>query len=191
MDTTDCLNLPYPECDPPLTQDASDIDQFRALAEATDTAVQAYADAVTDDLLSPPSARMSSLLGSGAGQDFVQQYTTTSWAFPASMADTVQGGMRIPEDGWYMVGGYMTMTLSPQTAINTRIEPIVNGDPVSSRQGPSYSSGVGSSEDLAWVDVLFLRAGDLLGTMTHHAGNPATVISYQGDMWALQILTNG
>ena len=39
MDQTDCLGLPFPECDPPLTKDASDIAQFRDLAEATDAAV--------------------------------------------------------------------------------------------------------------------------------------------------------
>lgn len=192
MKETDCLGLPYPECDPPLVKDASDIIQFKALADATDAAVQEYADQVQADLLQPPSARQSGLTGGGAGQDFVQSYNTAvSWAFPASMGDLVAGGIRIPENGWYWVGGYLQITLTPQTAINTRIEPLVNGDPVSSRQGPSYSSGPGSAEDLTWIDCLFLQAGDVVTTMTHHNGNPATVISYQGDIWALQVLANG
>lgn len=192
MNQTDCLGLPYPECNPPLIKDASDIIQFKALADATDAAVQTYADQVSADLLDPPSARQTGFTMSGAGQDFVQSYTTTVlWADPVSMGDLVAGGIRIPENGWYMVGGHLTITLTPQTAINTRIEPLVNGDPVSSRQGPSYSSGVGSAEELNWTDVLFLNAGDVLSTMTHHNGSAATVIAYQGDIWALQVLANG
>lgn len=190
MKETECLGLPYPECDPPLTKDASNIEQFRDLAIATDTAVQALSDSITANLLSPPLARMSNLTESGAGVDFFHIYTFNEFAQPASMADTVAGGIRIPEAGWYMVGGATTATFAPQTAINMRGEPLVNGSAVSSRQGPSYSSGPGSTEPLSWVDVLFLEAGDLVTFFTHHTGSPAQVIGYETYIWAYQVLAN-
>jgi hypothetical protein len=187
MDTTDCLALPYPECDPPLTEDASDIAQFRALAEATDAAVQAYADDLDDTLLSPDAAAMTG--GSNtAGQDVIHAITVLQFENTPGMADTLAGGIRIPKDGWYMVGGYVRASISPPTVVNMRVEPLVNGDTVSSRQGPGFHNV--SSEDVTWTDVLFMREGDLLNVMTHHTGSSATVITYTTRLWALLVLAN-
>lgn len=53
MQTTFPFALPCPECDPPLTKDASDIAHLRDLAMAVDTAVEALAVAADDVLISP------------------------------------------------------------------------------------------------------------------------------------------
>lgn len=187
MQTTDCLGLPYPECDPPLTKDASDIEQFRDLAEATDAAVQAFADSVSDRLLNPDAVNMFG--GSNAaGQDIVH-FTSGVNFDNAGMSDTVADVIRVVEDGWYIVGGWVAAS-SPThpTPTNIRIEPLVNGDVVSARQGPG-APAIGS-EYVAWVDVLQLRAGDVLQTMTHHTDAAATVFTYATVLWAQQILIN-
>lgn len=188
MDTTDCLGLPYPQCDPPLVKDASDIEQFRDLAEATDTAVQAYADQLTETLTSPPSAAMTGGVNI-AGSEANQFYSVVVWD-TGGMADTVGQGFRIQEDGWYMLGGSVRMSGFSPTVTNMRIDPLLNGDPWSSRQGPGHVIVGRTSEDVDWTDVGFFRAGDFLNTRANHTGNPATVVTYTHRMWVLQILVN-
>ena len=187
MKETECLGLPYPECDPPLTKDASDIEQFRDLAEATDAAVQAYADQLTDTLTAPPSAAMTggvNIAGSEANQFYsVVEFDT------GGMADTVAQGFSIQEDGWYMTGGSVRISgFGAGVTVAMRIDPLLNGDPWSSRQGPGFF--VNGTEDVNWTDVGFFRAGDFLNTRAAHTGNPATVATYNHRMWIVQVLTN-
>ena len=185
MDTTDCLGLPYPECDPPLIQDASDIGHLENLAVATDAAVQALADSIQDVLVAPDAIKMSGGDNS-AGLD-VQHYLFSSiWTNNPDMADSTAGVIRIQETGWYYVGGYVRVATA--TSVFVTVEPIVNDTPVSGRQGPAVTNGI--NEDNAWVDTLFLQAGDGLRIATHHAGNPVTVFTYAFLVWAQRILVN-
>jgi|GEM_PF-4464852 len=185
MDTTDCLGLPFPQCDPPLTKDASDITQFQALAEATDAAVQAYADDV-DNLYTSPDA-VAMLGGTNvAGQDVVHFFGGGAEFDNAGMADTTAQVIRVLETGWYMVGGHVLITTA--TAVFVRVEPLVNGDPPSSRQGPGFATA--GTEAVSFADVLFLQAGDSLQMMTHHVASAVTVNTYSVRMWAFRILVN-
>lgn len=188
MDTTECLGLPFPECAPPLTKDASDIAQFQELAEATDSAVQGLDDAISATLLNPPMARMNGGQNA-AGQDLVQFYGGFVDFDNFNMADTVADGIRIQQDGWYMIGGSVEVNTVPAgTSIGLRTEPLVNGDTVSSRQGPGFSAI--SGEEVNWTDVVFLREGDFLNTMTHHFDNPLTVFTYTVSLWAMLVISN-
>jgi hypothetical protein len=191
MDTTDCLGLPFPECEPPLVKDASDIIQFKALADATDAAVQAYSDSLTSNLISPPMVLMQGSLNS-AGQDVVQFFNGTVAFDTAAMADTINDMIRIPENGWYMFGFFVH--LDNAVTFNVRAEPLLNGDPFSARQGPSSwvpPSGVGGvNEQLMGADCAFFNEGDLLNFMTHHTDNPATLHNYVNCMWALQVMAS-
>lgn len=187
MDTTDCLGLPFPQCNPPLTKDASDIEQLRDLAVATDGAVQAFADSVSARLLNPDAACMSGTVVA-AGQD-VTHFTSTTIFDNAGMADTVADVIRIQEDGWYIVGGWVSaQSATLPNPINIRIEPLVNGDVVSARQGPG-APAVGN-EYVAWVDVLQLRDQDVLQAMTHHTDTAVLSVTYVTRIWAQQILIN-
>lgn len=184
MKQTECLGLPYPECAPPLVKDASDISQLKALAEATDAAVQELADNVTNLYTSPDACAMTG--GTNvAGQDVVHFLPTMEFD-NAGMADTTADVIRILETGWYMVGGHVLVSTAP--AVFVRIEPLVNGDPPSSRQGPGFATS--GQEAVSFADVLFLAAGDVLTLMTHHVANPVTVNTYAVRMWALRILVN-
>lgn len=186
MDVTDCLELPFPECDPPLTKDASDIIQFKALADATDAAVQALDDTITDVLTAPDAVYMEG--GQAiAGNDVIHGLNGFVNFDTAGMADTVADRIVIQQDGWYMIGGSVYMNTTPGSSNGLRVEPLLNGDPFTSRQGPGWSL---ITEYVNWVDVAFFRAGDQLNLMTHHFGASATVFTYTVDMWALQIATN-
>lgn len=191
MDATECLGLPYPECNPPLTKDASDIKQVRDLAEAADVAVQALDDQITETLTAPDAVRMAGVT-TAAGLDIVHALNDAFIQFDtAGMADTVSDLIRVVSDGWYMIGGFVRVTgggIAGLGSIGLRIEPLVNGDTISSRQGPGYVTNVG--EEVTWTDMALLREGDTLTVMTHHAGNPATSFLYSVEVWALQVLPN-
>jgi len=186
VDTTECLGLPYPQCDPPLTKDASDISQLRDLAEATDAAVQAFDDQLTDTLTSPPAAAATG--GSNTAGTEVNQFYSSLEFDNDNLWDSVYDGFRIQEDGWYMVGGHVNITGFGAVSVNLRVDPLLNGDPWSSRQGPGAYTA--QAETVCWSDVGFFRAGDLLNTRTAHTGAAATVATYGARMWILQVLTN-
>lgn len=186
MDVTECLGLPFPQCDPPLTKDASDIEQFRDLAVATDTAVQELSDRVTDTLTAPDCVSMEGGVTT-AGTDITHFLNGFVRFDTANMADTVADMIVIRQDGWYMIGGYVTITTAAGTSNGMRVDPLLNGTPFTARQGPGWSL---ISEYTSWTDVAFLRTGDQLNCMTHHFGNPATSFTYFVNMWALQIATN-
>lgn len=186
MDRTDCLGLPYPECAPPLVKDASDIEQFRDLAIATDTAVAALAASVTNLYTSPDAVSMTG--GTVvAGQDVTHFLTAVDYD-NASMGDTAADVIRIQETGWYIVGGYVEVQTA--AAVFVRAEPLVNGDPVSSRQGPGFTVTTVNLEEAGFTDTLFLQAGDALQLMSHHVALAATVYTYAVRMWAVRILIN-
>lgn len=185
MKETECLGLPYPECNPPLVKDASDIEQFRDLAEAVDAEVQELDDALTATLFEPAAVKMSG--GQNIAGTDITHFPAVVVFDNAGMANTTLDGISIQTDGWYMIGGWVRRDGGP-TVTDIRVEPLLNGDPFTSRQGPGYSTP--STEDVTWTDVGFFRAGDFLNFMTHHTGNPATVFTYVHQMWALQVLTN-
>jgi hypothetical protein len=184
MKETECLGLPYPECAPPLVKDASDIVQFKALADATDAAVQTLADSVDNLYTSPDAVAMVGGINA-AGQDVTHFLGGTEFD-NAGMADLTAQVIRILETGWYLLGGHVQISTLP--AVFVRAEPLVNGDPVSSRQGPGFATA--GVEAVSFTDALFLQAGDALQMMTHHVASPVTVNTYSVRMWALRILVN-
>ena len=185
MDTTDCLGLPYPQCDPPITQDASDAGQIENLATAIDTAVQKLADTIQDVLVAPDAIKVDG--GTVAAGLDVQHYVFSSlWNNNPALDDSAAGVIRIQETGWYYVGGDVRVITG--ASIFLTVEPIVNDTPVSGRQGPSVYNGL--NESLAWVDTLFLQEGDGVRIATHHAGSPVTVFTYAFRIWVQRILVN-
>lgn len=188
MKETDCLGLPYPECDPPLTKDLSDIAQLRDLAFATDAAVQALADRVNEQLLRPDAVVMFGSIGLLQGQDQTQSYTNTIYD-NAGMADTIAGGIRVQESGWYEIGGWISAAAVPTVAfsLGVRIEPQLNGEPFTARQGPGWPA---DREYASWVNTVFLTAGDFLTTTSHHQDSPTRVVDYSYRLWAVQVLSN-
>lgn len=192
MEQTDCLGISFPQCDPPLTKDASHIKQFKDLALQVDTAVQAYADALDTDLINPDAVVMSG--GQNvAGRDIVHFYSAVVFD-NGGLADTVADGIRFVRSGWYMIGGWIRAgaATSPASGIGLRIEPLRNGDTFSARQGPGRPTVAvpSSTDDVAWSDVAFFNSGDFLNTMTHHADSAALTLTYTTQIWALLVAAN-
>lgn len=86
MDQTDPCRFPYPQCDPPLTEDASDIAQLRDLAVAVDTYVQGLYDRAGDLLNTPDAA----VLVNGATQ--IANEVANLIALPTVEFDNTPGG---------------------------------------------------------------------------------------------------
>jgi len=189
MDTTDCLGFPFPECDPPLTEDLSDIEQFYELAIAVDTAVQTLADNIVEELRSPDYVAMSGTIVR-TGQEQTMVYAVIE-ANNAGMADTAAGGIVIQEDGEYLLGGWVDADAAlSATSMGLRIEPFVNGALVAGRHGPGFPTfGTGTSlEYVAWMETIHLRAGDFVNAVTHHTISAATSVSYTSRIWALLVM---
>lgn len=191
MDVTDCLALPYPECDPPEVKDASDIVQMKNLALAVDSAVQQLDDVITEYLTEPDSVLME---GGAAVAGRIQDIPFTSFEFDnASMASIPDARIKIQSTGWYLIGGWVRGTHGVDAGIGIRVQPTVNGDPVSNRQGPGRPTFAGASatDDLSLNAVsLFLNAGDLVGMRTNHTGAVGLSVAYSATLWATRILIN-
>lgn len=187
MDKTDCLELPYPECDPPLVKDASDIVQFRDLAFAVDAAVGALETNINDTLLQPPACVVEGGTNT-AGRDIIQPLGGPPFYDNASIHSTVTDILTAPEDGWYFVGGYVRADPTAGSNIGLRVQPVVNGEAISALQGPGRDHL--GTDSLNWNDVLFLREGDTVTCMTRHSAATGLVVNYVVIMWIYQVVTN-
>lgn len=194
MDQTTCLGIPYPECDPPRVKDAADIEQFRDTALGVDAAVQQLNDAVTEYLVSPDACVMSGGL-TAAGRDLDLPLTVSVYD-NASMASVTDTRIRIASDGWYLIGGWVRATGGATVdpgGVGMRIQPTLNGDPVSNRQGPGRPTlgGASTTDDVGLNPItMSLSTGDLLGLRSHHAASAALSVTYAHQLWAVRILAN-
>lgn len=189
MDATECFGFPYPQCDPPLTKDASDIIQVRNLAEAIDAVVQDFADDILDQLVRPDACRMTNLVAfvSTVTDNVIPMDATSFDNQPGlAMTDVAAGGIRIVTDGWYQVGAWCRSTVA--TDVQTRIRFLVNGDPATNFQGPGGLAQAGS-QDCNGEEVLQLFAGDLI-TLATRNGSPGTSVSYTAHLWAVLVAPN-
>lgn len=194
MDQTECIELPFPECDPPLVKDASDIEQFEDLAQATDAAVTELANTLDDTLFNPDAARMTGGITT-AGQLVNIPFTVAGFDNTAGdqMTDVIAGGIRIVEAGWYNIGGHVLATHAQAAGIGMRVQPMVNGSPYDSRQGPGRPTlaGASATDDVAWQHTAHLAAGDLLTVQINHPASAALSVTYAAAVWALLVLSDG
>lgn len=187
MNKTDCLDLPYPECNPPLVKDASDIIHFKNLADAVDTVVNEFATTLDDQLLTIDAINVSGTVA--VNDPRVDHFFNVAPSFDnGGMYDAARMVIRPQKDGWYAVGGWVSGTHASLPASATiRVEPLVNGLTVSARQGPSHPA-VGA-DYVAWTDVLYLRAGDEVQCRTTQ-NLFAVVVTYEAVMWAVLVTDN-
>ena len=188
MDSTDCLQFSYPQCDPPLTKDASDIAQLRTLAEEVDAVVQDFADDIVDRLVRPEACRMVNLVAfvSTSADNVIPMDATSFDNRGLTQTDVTEGGMRIVKDGWYQVGAWCRSTVA--TDVQTRIRFLVNGDPATNFQGPGGLAQAGF-QDCNGEEILELRTGDLI-TLSTRNGSPGTSVSYTAHLWMVLVAPN-
>lgn len=182
MKTTPLREYPYPECEPPLVKDASDIIQLRDLAMAIDADVENLTVESTPMIYPVASKmRMPSLVTSQ--QEFVVTYTTNSWQTRVGMNDTTLGSIVIPETGFYQVHIWAACNSTTSADIRTRL--IVND--VDRGTWGGYSAAVtGVTLQSAVHDVsLFLNEGDRLTSRIRHSLGASS--TYQSNLHVVQL----
>jgi len=180
--TTPLREYPYPECDPPLVKDASDIIQIRDLANAIDADVENLT-VESLPLLYPVGSkmRMSGLVTAAA--EFTVTYTTNSWQTRVGMNDATLGAIVIPETGFYQVCIWAACNSATNADIRTKL--VVNG--IDRGTWGGYSAAVtGVALQAATHNVnLFLTEGDQLTSRVRNSlGASAT---YQSNLHVAQL----
>lgn len=193
MDQTDCFKLPFPECAPPLTKDASDIEQFEDLAFAVDAAVQTLDDTIEERLRNPDAGRMSGGITTAGNlvtiPHAVREFDNTPGD---SITNLTLDAIVIAQNGWYLVGGHVSSTHAQAAGIGMRVQLLVNGSAPDGRQGPGRPTFAGASatDDVGWLYSLHLSAGDVLGVQINHGASAALSITYASEIWVFQVLAN-
>lgn len=152
----------YPECEPPLVRDRSDIRYLRDLANAVNTDASNQSNRILDILENPDTA-MISVAGNFTGPLFTVPYNFSSWD-EGGVVDLGANGIRVTERGFYYFTSAVRCTNGNQ--FNMLCRHLRNGKSYEEgrrMEGPSRTLGT-SESNMTISDVLFLRAGDLVQT---------------------------
>ncbi|MEU7010358.1 hypothetical protein [Streptomyces sp. NPDC046332] len=175
---------PYPECEPPLVQDASFIGQLQALAEAVDADMTAIEAQANEELIMPLCARLrESAAVPRVGQLVTGLYDTTEFASPG-MDDLSNNGIRITRSGWYYIGTFTVLLIPSAVELNTRTRFIRNGAPLTQGSDQARLASA-TAEDPYQSATVFLTEGDLINTQILHNGAAGTAYTTQSRIWAL------
>lgn len=187
MDKTINRGYPYPECDPPLTKDASDIAHLRDLAMAVDADVQAVYSRAEDVSIRPDAARMSMVNTLAGTANTVIPFfdsrtfdTTTGNA----MTDTANGVMRLVEPGWYHVGFWAMFTAVPFLGLRGRF--LRSGVPASAWTSQAEISQANGQMAHGSDEVVSALGGDTL-SVELRIGATTPSYTYVCRLWALQV----
>lgn len=181
MDQTINRRYPYPECDPPLQQDASDIIQLAQLADAINSDVQALSDTIEAQMAYPPSARMTAAFTTPASE-IVFDYGITSWETRAGMTSPGLGVFTIQQPGWYLVTGYVSAP-----ALHMRIRLVVNDEQRGVWQGYSRPQTGVADQVQELTTTIFLDAGDTLTSVLRHASTGS--ITFEGQLAVVSVVS--
>lgn len=170
-DRTPNRGYSFPECDPPLVQDRSDIGFLRDLAQQVNTDATAL-DASIVDLIEKPDAARQAFAGnlvitkSSLGNAVLTiPYSSTTYAQPASFSDLTAFGLRIPVRGFYAFTSYVRCTNAAATDLQVRH--LRNGLARTEGrrfEGPSLPVDTVNETSMETMDVFPCNAGDLVRT---------------------------
>jgi hypothetical protein len=191
-DRTD-RGYPYPECDPPLTKDASDISQMRDLAQAVNSDATAQ-DARMVQLIEKPDAVRVAFAASlvvtksSAGDAiFIIPYSSTTYAQPAAFADLTAFGLRVQERGYYWVTSTVRCTNAGLAGM--QIRHLRNGLARTEGrrfEGPAWPV-IASESSMQTADLMYANAGDLIRTQVKMSPADGTY-AFEARLAAIQIL---
>lgn len=191
MKATETYGFPYPECDPPLVKDSSQIVQMQDLALAIDTSVQRVITQVNDGLVHPPATRLTTSGAVFTNDNLVVAFFTDSvfavnWGAPT--ATNTFGAVNVLKAGWYLFGGHALVT-SATAAVLPMVRLTVNGVPASSWSAPAGNYGVANSRLAALNAVPLLLAEDSLVYMEiKHLAAGAPGWDYRPHIWCVRML---
>lgn len=162
---------PYPECDPPLVKDASDIGFLRDLAQSVNADANGLDDLIETLIERPPAARQafaaSLVITKSSIGDAVLTipYSSTTYANPASMSDLTAFGLRIPERGFYFLTSYVRTTTAGLCDLQVRH--LRNGLARTEGrrfEGPGFTVDTAIETSMQTSDLIPCNAGDLIRT---------------------------
>lgn len=191
MKATENYSFPYPECDPPLVKDSSQITQLRNLAVAIDAEVERV-DNLADNVLNhPPAARVVTAAASIATTDnlvvpvFDQTVFVNNWN--GFVSPIVAGGIIIPETAWWMIGAHASADSA--SAIRAHVRITVDGVAASSWGNPgSPYSGIFQLAALGMTPLKINENSILRMEIKHDlGGSPAW--NYRPHLWAVKLVT--
>ncbi|MGS2588109.1 hypothetical protein [Streptomyces hebeiensis] len=182
MDQTLNRHYPYPECDPPVQKDASDIIQLAQLATAINDDVQQLSDTIEAQIAYPPSGRMDMTGFATTSSEFVVTYTTSAWTTRAGLTDTGRGGFVVQQPGWYLITGFIA---GPALHMRTRL--VVNGTQRGVWQGYSRPVTGIANQAQELKTTIFLDAGDFLTNVVRHA--TAGSVTFEGQLAVVSMVS--
>jgi len=181
--------FPYPECDPPLVQDASQIEHLRRLAESVDTEVDRVVNKLDDNLAHPPSGRLGVLVSPIATTDPIVTVDFTTTVFSINgFSISVDGGVLITKPGWWLMGGH-ALVQSAIAAVSPMVRLIVNGTAASSWSFPAGNYGVTNARLAALSAVpLLLATGDVVKLQIKHIAGGTPAWDYRPHLWGTRLI---
>jgi hypothetical protein len=169
MDNTSPRGYPYPQCSLPLVNDASDIIQLAALADAVDEDVQGLYDIASRNILIPDGVHIARTTNVtlNAG-DFIT-FETARFDNTGLMAET--DGIRLQVDGTYLVTFWIYITDNTDS-----LRGIVHLDGIGDRTLEGVGAGRGGFGTSVTGSVTFRSpAGRLYRLRAHTTGATHTI----------------
>lgn len=177
------FGFPYPQCDPPLTKDGSDIADLRDLAIAVDTRMEAMA-VQADDLLVSPDAATLVATGSQVLSTPTDQLTMATVEYDTSASgDLAQGAQSrfvVQQTGVYLLTCSIRPTFSAlyRVAISVDVNGMITG-PFGQAALNNVEGGVGL------LTVKPLNEGDIVLFRWAGSAVAATINSARGGIWRM------
>lgn len=189
VDRTDNRGYIYPECDPPLVKDRSDIDYLRELAVQINNDAAVMDARLLEFIEKPDAARIAytgtvTTTGAGNGFYFRVPYDTTTYDNTSGSVDLGANGVRVLERGWYMFTSTLRCTNGGGQGMCLRH--LRNGNDEGRRpEGPSAPISA-NEENMSTVDIMQCSAGDLVTTQGFVDGAAGT-FTFEGRLSMLQL----
>lgn len=187
MGLTPNYDIPYPECAPPLREDASDVADMRDLAEAADTALSGVYDLATELVFNPEAVRVSTAASVGpvTGQNVTPFYNLISFQRGTGMADITNGWVVLPEPGRYWIGAFAQLTAAG--IASPRLRFLFNGAPVTNFQTPGIIASGNTATAQSQVVLATNNPGTVLQAQVRHSSSAALSYTYTSRLWVLQL----
>lgn len=187
---TPLRGYPYPECDPPLVKDASDIADLRDLALAVDVDAEAQETKIEEFWERPDAARISfsgSITNTGAatGFVFIFPFDTVVFDNTAGSTSVSANALRPRERGWYMINSHIRCSNGGNQ--ETLVRHIRNSTAAGRHyEGPAFPINTGE-ENMTCMDILYLDAFDTVRTQVRQSGLGG-LFTYSGTLSMVQLL---
>lgn len=186
---------PFPECDPPLVKDASDISQLRDLAEAIDADATAVETRIEEYLEKPDAIRLSwagNVTGTGFIQAFTVPYDTITYDNTPGSTDLTASAVVVRERGLYLCTSYVRGIGGVGNDISLEVAHAHNGIIGVSFPGRRFEGLAGSiattnEQSMTTTDAIMCFAGDTLQTQARFSGVAATSVSFEARLSVVQL----